>query len=184
MAGRIRDEDVALVRERADLAEIVGEHVTLRNAGGGNLKGLCPFHDEKSPVVQGHARPSGPGTASAAARAATSSPSSCASTTCRSSRRSSGWPPGPASQLRYEEGGAAPGRQPGQRSRLVEAHNAAAAFYAEQLQTPAAAPARQFLTERGFDQAAAEHFGVGYAPARLGLARHVTCAAAASRTRS
>ena len=49
MAGRIRDEDVVLVKERADISEVIGDHVTLRNAGGGNFKGLCPFHDEKSP---------------------------------------------------------------------------------------------------------------------------------------
>jgi DNA primase len=47
--GRIRDEDIALVREKSPIADVVGEHVQLRNAGGGNLKGLCPFHDEKSP---------------------------------------------------------------------------------------------------------------------------------------
>jgi len=29
--------------------DVIGERVALRNAGGGNLKGLCPFHDEKSP---------------------------------------------------------------------------------------------------------------------------------------
>ena len=55
MAGLIREEDIALVRERADLAEIVGQYVTLRSAGGGALKGLCPFHDEKSPSF--HVRP-------------------------------------------------------------------------------------------------------------------------------
>ncbi|MCA2185436.1 DNA primase [Nonomuraea cavernae] len=49
MAGRIRDVDIALVRERSPIAEVIGEHIQLRNAGGGNLKGLCPFHDEKSP---------------------------------------------------------------------------------------------------------------------------------------
>ena len=51
MAGRIRDEDIAAVRERSDIAEVIGEHVELRNAGGGNLKGICPFHDEKSPSL-------------------------------------------------------------------------------------------------------------------------------------
>src|SRR5690606_9421712 len=40
----------------------------------------------------------------------------------------------------------------------------AAAFFAEQLMTPAAAPARQFLAERGFDRSVAEQFGVGFAP--------------------
>ena len=51
MPGRINDEDVAAVRERSPIAEVIGEHVQLRNAGGGNLKGLCPFHDEKSPSL-------------------------------------------------------------------------------------------------------------------------------------
>ena len=49
MAGRIRDEDIALVREQSPIAEVVGEYLQLRNAGGGSLKGLCPFHDEKTP---------------------------------------------------------------------------------------------------------------------------------------
>ncbi len=49
MAGRIRDEDVVLVRERAAIADVIGESVQLRSAGGGRLKGLCPFHDEKTP---------------------------------------------------------------------------------------------------------------------------------------
>ncbi len=49
MAGRIRDEDVVRVRERADLADVIGERIQLRPAGGGRLKGLCPFHDEKTP---------------------------------------------------------------------------------------------------------------------------------------
>ena len=49
MAGRIRDEDIALVRERSPIDEVIGEYLQLRNAGGGSLKGLCPFHDEKTP---------------------------------------------------------------------------------------------------------------------------------------
>ncbi|MFD0852972.1 CHC2 zinc finger domain-containing protein, partial [Actinomadura adrarensis] len=49
MAGRIRNEDIALVRERSPIDAVIGEYLQLRNAGGGNLKGLCPFHDEKSP---------------------------------------------------------------------------------------------------------------------------------------
>ncbi len=163
MAGRIRDEDVVLVKERADLAEIIGDHVTLRNAGGGNLKGLCPFHDEKTPSFS--VRPSvgswhcfgcgeGGDVISFVMRVDHLSFSEAVE---RLAGRA-------GVQLRYEEGGATPNRQAGQRSRLIDAHNAAAEFYSEQLQTPAAAPGRQFLTERGFDQAAAEHFGVGFAP--------------------
>ena len=55
MAGLIREEDIAQVRERADLAEIIGQYVTLKSAGGGALKGLCPFHKEKTPSF--HVRP-------------------------------------------------------------------------------------------------------------------------------
>jgi len=51
VAGRIRDEDVALVREKSPIADVIGEYVQLRNSGGGNLKGICPFHDEKSPSL-------------------------------------------------------------------------------------------------------------------------------------
>jgi DNA primase len=49
VAGRIRDEDIAAVRERSPIDEVVGEYLQLRSAGGGSLKGLCPFHDEKTP---------------------------------------------------------------------------------------------------------------------------------------
>ena len=49
MAGLIRDDDIALVRERARIDEVVSSYVTLKHAGGGSQKGLCPFHDEKSP---------------------------------------------------------------------------------------------------------------------------------------
>src|SRR5438045_5561466 len=49
VAGRIRDEDIAVVRERSPIDEVVGEYLQLRNAGGGSLTRLCPFHDEKTP---------------------------------------------------------------------------------------------------------------------------------------
>ncbi len=76
--------------------------------------------------------------------------------------------------LRYEQGGQVPGREHSQRRRLLEAHKAAAEFYAERLPSPAAAPGRAFLTERGFTLADAEHFGVGYAPAEWeALTRHL-----------
>jgi DNA primase len=49
VAGRIREDDIAELREKAKIDEVVADYVTLRPAGGGSLKGLCPFHDEKSP---------------------------------------------------------------------------------------------------------------------------------------
>jgi DNA primase len=152
-----------LVKERADLAEVVGDHVTLRSAGGGNFKGLCPFHDEKSPsfsvrpsVGSFHCFGCGEG-GDVISFVMKLEHLSFAETVERLAARYN-------IALRYEEGGPSPGRQSGQRARLLEAHKAAAQFYAEQLATPAAKVAREFLTERGFDQQAAEHFGVGFAP--------------------
>ena len=52
MVGRIREESIAEVREKARIDEIVSGYVSLRNAGGDSMKGLCPFHDEKSPSFQ------------------------------------------------------------------------------------------------------------------------------------
>jgi len=42
------EDTVQLIKDAADIAEIIGEHVSLKRAGA-NLKGLCPFHSEKTP---------------------------------------------------------------------------------------------------------------------------------------
>ena len=110
------------------------------------------------------APPRAPGTASGAARAATSSASCARSTTSRSPRPSRSSPGATASPCATPRAAPAPDRQAGNRSRLVEAHKAAAAFYVERLASPEAEIGRRFLTERGFDAEAAAHFGVGYAP--------------------
>ena len=44
---RIKEADIAAVRERARIEDVIREVVTLKSAGGGSLKGLCPFHDER-----------------------------------------------------------------------------------------------------------------------------------------
>ncbi|MFL6249571.1 MAG: DNA primase [Actinomycetes bacterium] len=49
MAGRIRDESIAEIREATDVVALVAEYVTLRPGGGTRMKGLCPFHQEKTP---------------------------------------------------------------------------------------------------------------------------------------
>ncbi len=163
MAGRIRDEDIALVRERARIDDVVREYVTLKSAGGGSLKGLCPFHDERSPSF--HVTPSkgmwycfgcGEG-GDVYGFVQKIDHLSFAEVVEKLAART-------GVELRYVEGGAAVNRQQGQRTRLVEAHKVAAAFYVEQLAKPDAQKAREFLKERGFDAEAAQHFGVGFAP--------------------
>jgi len=165
VAGRIRDEDIALVRERSPVEEVIGERVALRSAGGGNLKGLCPFHDEKSPSfnvtpARGlfHCFGCGVG-GDVIAFVQRTDGLSFAEAVERLADRA-------GIQLRYEQGGAAPSRPQGQRTRLVEANRLAAAFYAGQLASSAEAQVgRDFLRARGFDAAAAEAYGCGYAPA-------------------
>ncbi|WP_344339898.1 DNA primase, partial [Streptomyces rhizosphaericus] len=164
MAGRINDDDVKAVRAAVPIDAVVAEYLQLRNAGGGNLKGLCPFHDEKTPSFQ--VSPSkglyycfgcqeGGDTVDFIMKI---DHLSFAETIERLASQS-------GITLRYEEGGYTPGRQQGERTRLVEAHKAAAQFYVEQLDRPEAEIGRTFLAQRGFDQAAAQHFSVGYSPA-------------------
>ena len=174
MPGRIRQEDIAAVRERSPIVDVVGEYLQLRPAGGGNLKGLCPFHDEKTPsfnvtpgkelfhcfscqaggdvirfVMDVEALQFTEAVERLAARAGI--------------------------ELRYEGGGYVPGQERGQRQRLIEANTAAQEFYAEQLRTDnsnkradggmvTADTARAFLSGRGFDLSDAERFGMGFSP--------------------
>jgi DNA primase len=164
VAGRIRDEDVKAVRDAVPIDAVVSEYLQLKNAGGGNLKGLCPFHDEKSPSFQVspskglyHCFGCGEGGDTLAFVMKVDHLSFTEAV-----ERLAGQA---GITLRYEEGSHVPGRQQGERIRLVEAHRAAAAFFVEQLGGAEAEIGRKFLAARGFDQAAAEHFGVGYSPA-------------------
>ncbi|MEV8307943.1 DNA primase [Streptomyces flavidovirens] len=164
MAGRINDDDVKAVRDAVPIDAVVSEYLQLRSAGGGNLKGLCPFHDEKSPSFQ--VSPSkglfhcfgcqeGGDTIAFVMKI---DHLSFSETVERLAALA-------GITLRYEEGGYNPTHQRGERVRLVEAHKAAAQFYVEQLDSAEAEIGRKFLAGRGFDQSAAEHFGVGYSPA-------------------
>jgi len=165
MSGRIRDEDVAYIRDRAPIDEIVGEYVQLKNAGGGAKKGLCPFHDEKSPSF--HVTPSkgyfhcfGCQTGGDVIAFLMKIDHLTFTETIERLADRMGY------TLRYDEGGSStPAFSAGARSRLIAANTEAARFYQEQLNTsPDAAHGRDLLTKRGFDKAACMQFGVGFAP--------------------
>lgn len=167
MAGSIVREDIDAVRERVRIEEIVGERVALKSGGVGSLKGLCPFHDEKSPSF--HVRPAvgrwhcfgcGEG-----------------GDVISFLMKADGLPFAEAVEylagragmtLRYEAGGRrgadADGGSAGARRRLLEANRVAAEFYVAALTSPEAKPGRDFLLERGFDKDAAARYGIGYAP--------------------
>src|SRR5690606_18677091 len=144
--------------------DIVSEYVTLKPAGGGNVKGLCPFHDEKTAsfTVAGHKGVYfcyGCGAGGDAIRFVMQQEHlSFVEAVERLANKAS-------IQLRYIEAGPALVRAPaGQRQRLTAAHADAAEFYAHQLGTAGARTAREFLAQRGFDKAAAESYGCGFAP--------------------
>jgi DNA primase len=163
MAGKIRDEDIGLVRERTSIVDVISERVTLKPAGGGNLKGLCPFHDEKTPSFTVSSSRNlyfchGCGAGGDAIRFVMETDHL---TFVEAVERLAGRA---GIQLRYLAAGPAPVRQQGQKQRLVAAHAAAAAFYADQLGGPGARAAREFLAQRGFDRDAAQRYGCGFAP--------------------
>ncbi len=164
VAGLIKREDIDAVRERADLREIVEQYVTLKQAGIGSFKGLCPFHDERTPSF--HIRPqigtyhcfgcgeSGDVIAFVQAMEHTSFQETVERLAAKY-----------GVELRYEDGGSGPDQaEVGRRQRLLDAHKIADEYFQAQLLQPEAQIAREFLTGRGFTRQHAESFGVGYAP--------------------
>jgi DNA primase len=164
MAGRIKDSDVAYVRDHSHIDEVVGDYVQLKNAGGGQKKGLCPFHDEKSPSF--HVTPSkgffhcfGCQTGGDVIAFLMKIDHLTFTEAVERLAERIGY------QLTYEtnfssnqSGNSTP------RNRLVAANTAAADYYQAQLQLPNAQTARDFLQKRGFDKNVAADFGIGYAP--------------------
>ena len=161
MAGKIRARDIEEVKSRVNIADVVGEYVSLKNASVGSLKGLCPFHDEKSPSfnvrpMQGFYHCFGCGEGGDVYKFVQQMESISFTEAVEKLAARVGF------ELTYDEGGASIDQ--GQKARILEANNAAAAFYAAQLMTDDAISGRDFLKTRGFDKEAAEHFGVGFAP--------------------
>ncbi|WP_280367130.1 DNA primase [Nocardia wallacei] len=163
MAGRLPDRDIAAIRERVRIEDVVGEYVSLKRAGADSLKGLCPFHDEKSPSF--HVRPnhshfhcfgcgeSGDVFAFLQKIEHIGFVEAVEQMADRLNYK-----------INYEGGGTSVQRDRGTRSRLVAANAAAHEFYAAQLNEHEAETARKYLTERNFDGNVARQFGCGYAP--------------------
>ncbi|ETB17430.1 DNA primase, partial [Mycobacterium avium subsp. avium 10-9275] len=161
--GRIPDRDIAAIRERVRIDEVVGDYVQLRRAGADSLKGLCPFHDEKSPSF--HVRPNhghfhcfgcGEGGDVYAFLQKIEHVSFVEAVELLADRI--------GHTITYSGPATSVQRDRGSRSRLIAANAAAAEFYAAALESDEAAPARQYLTERNFDAEAARRFGCGFAP--------------------
>lgn len=172
MAGRIRSSDVDEVKSRTNIVDVVSDHVALKSAGADSQKGLCPFHDERSPSF--HVRPSlgyyhcfGCSESGDAISFLQRMDHLSFSEAVERLAERIGY------VLTYEEGGKP--REGENRARLLAANKAASEFFVAQLSTPEAQTGRTFLTERKFDEAAAALFGVGYAPKGWdALSKHLT----------
>jgi len=163
MAGRISDRDIAAICERVSIEDVVGDYVQLRRAGADSLKGLCPFHDEKSPSF--HVRPNhghfhcfgcGEGGDVYAFVQKIEHVSFVEAVELLADRV--------GHTISYTGAATSVQRDRGSRSRLLAANAEALAFYVAALESAEAQPARKYLTERNFDADAARHFGCGFAP--------------------
>jgi DNA primase len=170
VAGLIRRSDIDEVRSRTNIADIVGEYVTLKNAGVGSMKGLCPFHEERSPSF--HVRPQvgfyhcfGCGEGGDVFTFLQKMDHVTFSEAVERMAARIGY------ELHYEDGGQASDH--GVRARILAANKAAEDFFIGQLKAPEAEPGRAFLGSRGFDSSAAERFGVGFAPRGGALGKHL-----------
>jgi DNA primase len=172
--AKIKEEDIDLLRERADIIEIISAYTHLKKSGGHTFKGLCPFHSEKTPsftvdtarnlfhcfgcqkggnvyqFVQEQENLPFPEAVEWVAR-------------------KTGF------ELHYEE--ASPGERQarGLKARITEANRLAADFFHETLVTsPDADTARRYLQGRGFGREVAGRWKLGYAPGRDSLYKHLT----------
>ncbi|VEI12579.1 DNA primase [Trueperella bialowiezensis] len=165
MAGLIKKQSIDEVRDRTRIDDVVSQYVTLKPAGVGSLKGLCPFHDEKTPsfnvrphVGRWHCFGCGEGGDVISFIMNIEHISFVEAVEYLAEKT--------GVQLQYEEGSrpAGGGQKDVTRSRLIDAHRVAEEFYVRQLATPEAKEARAMLADRGFDADAIAHFRVGYAP--------------------
>ncbi|AGF73064.1 DNA primase [Corynebacterium halotolerans] len=162
--GRIPESDIQAIRERAPIEEIVGEYVQLKPAGADSMKGLSPFKDEKTPSF--HVRPNrgyyhcfSTGKGGDVYSFLMEMEHISFPEAVEAVAETIGY------TINYQGGSTGARREePGTRARLIAANKAAHQFYREQLETPQAQTAREFLLDRGFSQEHIYTFECGYAP--------------------
>jgi len=168
MSGRIAEDAIRVVRERANIAEVVSDIVALKRRGRSAV-GLCPFHSEKTPSFtvseeRGFFHCFGCGEHGDVFTFVMKTQSVTFPEAVESVAARFGIPlpkdvtAGPRSRT----------------TPLVAAHEIATAFYRASLRGQSGGRARAYLAERGVSDAVSERFGLGYAPATGdALAQHL-----------
>jgi DNA primase len=158
--SRIPETAIQEIRNRADIVSLISRYVELKQAGR-NWKGLCPFHNEKTPSFNVNpdrqifhcfgCQEGGDVIGFLMKHEGLSFPEA-------------------ARTLATEFGVVIPeeydGVEAGLTSRIFEANGLAQDVYREALRAPEGEIARKYLVARGFDGEAADEFGIGYAPSR------------------
>lgn len=159
--GLISEDVINQIRDRTDIVEVVGQHVSLTRTGQ-NLKGLCPFHQEKSPSFT--VSPSrqifhcfGCGVGGNVFTFLTRITGASFPETVRELGRKVG--------IEVEEATSQAGPQAVQAVRIEQLNKAAADWFRQNLSDDQlGAEAREYLSSRGMLPSTIERFGIGVAP--------------------
>jgi DNA primase len=173
LAGRINDEDIETLRQRADALVVIGDFTELKRAGR-NWKGLCPFHTEKTPSFNVMASENrwycfGCSEGGDLFDFLRKIEGLTFVEAVESLARRSGI------TLRYEELSSRQRQALGDKAKMLDVTRAGMAWFQAQLLAPGGAVAREYLKSRGFGREDAERFHVGFAPDSWdALTRHLT----------
>ncbi len=162
MAGRIRREDIETLRTQADIVAVVSDHTQLKRAGT-RMKGLCPFHSEKTPsftvdAAQGYYHCFGCGEGGDVYDFLQKVSGLSFTEAVEQLARRTGF------TLHYEDLTPGQKRALGERSRLVEMNQVALELFQKWLYADEGEVARDYLKSRGFGRTDADRFQLGYAP--------------------
>ncbi len=158
------DNFAQTVKQQADILKIIGDYVRLKKAGAQNYTGLCPFHSEKSPSFSVHVgrqfyhcfgcHQSGDVFSFIQKIENVSFPEAVKTVAIKCGI------PLPKREFSSPEEAA----ESRQRTKLIELHEIATAWFEQQLRSPEGALAREYLTGRGLTDEGIAKFRIGYAP--------------------
>ena len=163
--GRIPDEVVDQIRDGAPIEDVVGEFVPVKKAGT-NYKGLCPFHDEKTPSFNVNPRMGiykcfGCGAGGNAFQFLMQHEGlSFPEALSRLAKRQG------IDLTRYEESSGRSPQKPDARQKILAINRMAADFFGVALESNPGERGRRYLADRGVTKEALERFRIGFAPPR------------------
>src|SRR5919108_2655470 len=174
MKGRIRDQDIEELRNKAAIVDVASEYMQVKKAGSGRFKALCPFHQEKTPSFSidvgknlWHCFGCGKGGDVIALVQELEN-----LTFVETLERLAGKV---GMTLTYEEVSPSQRQAATKKMRLIAAHREAVAFFHNQLMSsPDGKAAREYLKKRGLSKETVEAFQLGWAPDKWEeLSRHL-----------